>query len=236
MKTSKRSYQPELLDLGSSFYSPKEYGDCLHQLGRIGRFLGGDRASVKTFSKVPKPQSILDVGCGGGQFTIQLARQFPKAQILGIDISQKAIQFAKKRKKEAKVKNAKFEVPSSTTLSYPSNSFDVVTATLVCHHMNDTDLIDFLKKSYQVANKRVIINDLHRHWVPYVGFALIAKLFFPNRLIYHDGLLSIKKAFKRNEWIDYLQAADIPLEHCSITRHWGFRWIINIDTSFKLEK
>lgn len=101
--------------------------------------------------------------------------------------------------------------------------------------MNDDQLIEFLKKSYLVA-KKFIINDLHRHWLASLGFALVAKPFFDNRLIFHDGLLSIKRAFKRQDWIHYLKAAGIPLEQCSITWHWAFRWVLCINTSHKLKQ
>lgn len=231
MKTG-RSYEPELLDLGPSYYSQAEYDDCLVQLSRIGRFLGGNKATLKTLYKIPGTKTILDVGCGGGQFAMQLGKEFPHADITGVDISSKAIEFANTRLMETHLKNVKFET-SDENLSFPSNSFDIVTSTLVCHHLNDEQLINFLKQSYRIARHAIVINDLHRHWLAYSGFSLIAGLFFPNRLIYHDGLLSIKRAFKKSEWIGYLKAAGIPLEHCSISWHWAFRWVLSIDTSFK---
>lgn len=234
MKTNNRSYQPELLDLGPSAYTDKEYEDCLYQLARIGEILGGDKATIKTIMRHPVPKSILDVGCGGGQFTLKLAGQFPKAQVLGIDLSSQAIAFSKQRLSETPLKNVHFEVPLTPELSYKRNSFDIVTSTLVCHHMNDAQLVDFLKRSYEIAAKYVIINDLHRHWLASKGFALLAKPLFANRLIEHDGLLSIKRAFKKRDWIHYLQAAEIPLGACSISWHWAFRWVVCIDTSFKL--
>jgi 2-polyprenyl-3-methyl-5-hydroxy-6-metoxy-1,4-benzoquinol methylase len=235
MKNTKRSFNQELLDLGPSYYTQEEYEDCLKQLSRIGRFLGGNKATLQTFSKLPKPHTILEVGCGGGEFALQLAKQFPQAHVVGIDISSDAIAFAKKRLQETSLKNVRFDV-SSSTLPFPPNSFDVVTSTLVCHHLTDEQLIEFLKNSYQIAKIGMIINDLHRHWLASWGFALIARIFFRNRLIMHDGLLSIKRAFKRQDWIDYLQAAEIPLEHCSITWHWAFRWVISIDTTSKKSK
>lgn len=229
MKTG-RSYEPEILDLGPSHYSQEEYDDCMVQLARIGKLLGGDKASLQMFYNLPKVGTILDVGCGGGTFAIELARKFPHVEITGIDISPQAIKFANKQLKGKNLNNVHFEVPSNLE-SFASHSFDVVTSTLVCHHLNDEQLIDFLRQSYRVAKQAVVINDLHRHWLAYSSFRIIAQIFFPNRLIYHDGLLSIKRAFKKHEWIKYLNAAGIPLEQCSISWHWAFRWVVCIDTS-----
>lgn len=227
----KRVYDKEIIDLGPSFYTEKEYRDCLIKLDKIGRNLGGDRATLWGLDQLKKsPSSILDVGCGGGLFTIRLGEHYPHAQVLGIDISEQAIQFANQKLAESKTKNVKFLIPSSHELNYPMDSFDVVTSTLVCHHLNDEELIDFLKKAYNTAKSAVIINDLHRNSLAGLCFSIISPLFFKNRLIIHDGLLSIKRGFKRTDWENILSAASIPKERYSITWHWAFRWIIWINT------
>lgn len=232
MKLSQRIHTPEWIDLGPDYYTRAEYEDCLYQLDRIGRYLGGDQASFQAFQKLSEPpNSILDVGCGGGTLTMRLAEYYPHAQVLGIDIAQEAIIWAQKRLQAyiPPLTNIKFQVPSTPQLEYLPKTFDVVTSTLVCHHLSDEALIDFLKQSYRIAKKAVILNDLHRHILAEKGFSIIARLFFRNRLIIHDGLLSIKRAFIYDDWVNYLQAAAIPLDRCSITWHWPFRWTVFIN-------
>jgi 2-polyprenyl-3-methyl-5-hydroxy-6-metoxy-1,4-benzoquinol methylase len=229
-----RSSEKEILDLGSSFYSLEEYHQCLEYLDRIGRYLGGDQASYRAFDSLPhSPESILDVGCGGGGFTFRLAQKYPKARVLGIDTSKDAIEFAKTQLQNSNVgtKNIEFSFISSPDLDFSPHSFDIVTSTLVCHHMNDDELVHFLKKAYKVAKRAVILNDLHRHPLAYAGYGLIAPIFFNNRLIIHDGLLSIKRSFIRRDWITLLSKAEIPLENCKISWHWAFRWIVFITPS-----
>lgn len=214
-----RSQELEIMDLGPPHYTQEEYEECLRQLAQIGKYLGGDSATLKTFKHLRTPGSILEMGCGGGQFTQILAKIFPNTQVTGYDISADAIAFAKR----CYLPNLEF------TLELPKDAkYDIVTSTLVCHHLNDQELIAFLKDAYRRANKAVIINDLQRSKLAYYGFALISSLFFRNRLIRHDGLLSIKRAFKKQELIDLLKAADIPLEYCHITWHWAFRWIVTM--------
>jgi 2-polyprenyl-3-methyl-5-hydroxy-6-metoxy-1,4-benzoquinol methylase len=225
----KRLNQPEWIDLGPHYYTQKEYQDCLYQLDRIGRFLGGDQASFWAFKQIPGSiKSILDVGCGGGLFTQRLAKNYPQCQATGIDISQTAIQFANEQLDPLLSSRVNFIRPSSPRLDYPPDSFDVVTTTLVCHHLKDEEIIDFLQKACSVASKGVIINDLHRHFLATASFSCMAPLFFRNRLIIHDGLISIRKAFKKSDWISYLKTACIPPQAYSITWHPFFRWIIII--------
>lgn len=229
MKLDQRSQQLEWLDLGSSYYTPQEYADCLFQLDRIGRYLGGDCATFWAFKQLKHlPNSILDVGCGGGLFTIRLAQHYPQAKVMGIDISSEAIEFAKKQPCPP---NVEFYVPPSPQLHYAPHTFDVITATLVCHHLKDEELVAFLKNAYHIAKSAVILNDLHRYFLAALGFKVLAPLLFPNRLIEHDGLLSVQRAFKRQDWVRLLQAANIPPAHFSITWHWAFRWMVIINPS-----
>lgn len=231
---SQRSHEPEWIDLGPSHYTRAEYRDCLNQLDRIGRFLGGDRATLKTLNQLPTPpNSILDVGCGGGLFTMRLAAHYPHARILGIDLSQEAIDFAREHLACAQpsLPHVQFLVPLTPHLDDLTESFDVVMATLVCHHLSDQELISFLQQACRIAKKAVIINDLHRHPLATMGFGLLTPCFFRNRLIWHDGLLSIRRSFTRRDWWTYLAAAGIERRHCTVTWHWAFRWIVKIDTN-----
>lgn len=233
MKHSDRSDKKELIDLGEPYYTPSEYDHCLEELDRIGIYLGGDRATLWAFDQLPRtPTSIVDFGCGGGGFTMKLAKQYPDAQVMGYDISASAVKYARNKcqQKYPNLSNIHWIVPASTDLKYLPDQFDVITATLVCHHLSDEELINFLKFAYKKASQAIILNDLHRSLTASLGFGLLAPLLFRNRLIIQDGSLSIKRGFIRRDWISYLTAAEIPLERCSITWHWAFRWIIRIDT------
>ena len=182
---SKRSQQAELIDLGASFYTASEYRECLFQLDRIGRFLGGDRATFSAFNKLTfTPESIADIGCGSGLYTMRLAARYPTADVVGIDLSQEAISIAQENLKNSRspLPRLRFFVPPVTNLNIP-NQYDVVTATLMTHHLSDQELIAFLKQTCQSARRAVILNDLHRHWLATAGFVMLAPLLFRNRLI-----------------------------------------------------
>jgi len=241
-----RSREPELIDLGSQYYTQEEYDNCLYQIGRIGKYLGANNAmlthSTRIASSLPgfassfaghgrvtggNINSILDVGCGGGYFTAQLAKKFKNIQVTGIDINPDAITHSQTR--NPRLNNLKFELRNTPELNEPPKSYDIVTATLVCHHLSDEEIIDFLKRAKLVARKNIIINDLQRNRIAYFFALIIMPIFFKNRLVENDSLLSIKKSFTYNDWIYYLYNAGIKPEDYMISWHWPFRWIIKIN-------
>jgi len=229
-----RSNQPELMDLGPSHYTAEEYNDCLSKLGLVGLLLGGDRATLKAFAKLPSHlSSILDVGCGNGALTLKLAQKYPNAKVVGIDIAADAIDQANaykdvyEKKHNCKLTNLSFQHRINPQLSEPPKSYDVVTNCLVCHHLTDEQLIQFLRDAGRIARKAIIINDLHRHPLAYALFWLISPL-FRNRMLRHDGLISICRGFKRRELVGYLQAAGFMPDSYTIKWMWAFRWLITV--------
>lgn len=230
---NKRSCKLEWLD-AEDCLTKEEYKHYVLQLDKVGRFLGGDKANFWAIDQIEKnPRSILDLGCGGGHFTMRLAKRYPQACVKGIDTSQQAIDFANQllNIQCTTLSNVSFEKTLVSQLNDSSKTFDLIISTLVFHHLSDEEIIDTLKKCYSIAKKGIIINDLHRDPLALIGFGILGPLLLPNRRVIYDGLVSIQKGFKRKDWINYLEKARIPLERCSIKWHWPYRWIVMIRTS-----
>jgi 2-polyprenyl-3-methyl-5-hydroxy-6-metoxy-1,4-benzoquinol methylase len=222
----KRSEDLEIIDLKN--YSKEEYELCLKTLDRVGRWLGGDAGTFAALDRMKtEPKSILDVGCGGGIFTSRLALQYPQAKIVGIDVNRDAIAFAKKNVNLPT--NISYESRNQGQLIESPKSYDVVMSTLVCHHLSDEQIIDFLQRATNVAKKKVIINDLHRNPLAYYLFKLVSPICFRNRLVEHDGPLSVLRSFKRKDWEYYLEKAGVRPTDYRIRWRWAFRWLIEIE-------
>jgi len=74
----------------------------------------------------PEPERILDIGCGTGAGTLFLAREYPRARIRGVDLSEAMIARATAKiglDPEARVA---FRVGDASKLPYPDASFDLV--------------------------------------------------------------------------------------------------------------
>jgi hypothetical protein len=64
---------------------------------------------------------------------------------------------------------------------------------------------------------------VHRHWFPYYGFPLLARIMLWHRFIREDGQISVARAFVRAEWESYLQQAAITPEQARIVWYFPFR-------------
>ena len=76
--------------------------------------------------------SILDVGCGPGFLCNLLAKKYPDKFVKGIDLSEKAIKYAKKYQNT--LPNIAFEVQDVNLLTEPSNIYDLVICNSSLHH------------------------------------------------------------------------------------------------------
>jgi 2-polyprenyl-3-methyl-5-hydroxy-6-metoxy-1,4-benzoquinol methylase len=222
-----------------------EYHENLYQIGIISNLTAADFASLSSvgFQRFVndcecEPESILDVGCGAGWLAIALAGRFRACKITGIEISEEAIHYAKMQQQtilDAKIhQNILFRKVDHVDLREPDNSVDIVTCSLVTHHIpTDEDIVTFLKRAGQVAKKAVIINDLERDPIAIFAYQIFIKPLFSNRLTRHDGLLSIRRSFSKFEWHSYLLQAgysenQFRINWCPISR-----FIIYIDVRNK---
>lgn len=79
---------------------------------------------------------VLDVGCGPGTITIDLARRIGEGNVIGIDRSEEVVAEARAAAAAAGVANVAFEVGDVYALGAPE-SFDVVHAHQVLQHLSD---------------------------------------------------------------------------------------------------
>lgn len=87
------------------------------------------RCILNAIGNVAKRETILDVGCGNGFSTLQIAKKFPEAMITGIDYSEAMIAEANKKI----VPNVEFFVGNVLTASHhkelKGQRFDIVLST-----------------------------------------------------------------------------------------------------------
>ena len=76
-----------------------------------------------------RPQKMLDIATGTGDFAILSAQMLHPLQLIGTDISEGMMEVGRQKVAEAGLSDhITFEYQDCTALTYPDNSFDAVTA------------------------------------------------------------------------------------------------------------
>ena len=81
-------------------------------------------------------EHVLDVGCGDGKVTAELARAVPKGSVIGIDASPEMIRFARKTFPPGKHPNLEFQVMDARNIRL-ARRFDIVFSSSVLHWVDD---------------------------------------------------------------------------------------------------
>ena len=81
---------------------------------------------------------ILDIGTGPGRLPIEIAKQVPNAEVIGIDLSEDMVRIANRNaEKEGLSTRVKFKVGSAYATGFLDDSIDLVTSTGVIHHLKE---------------------------------------------------------------------------------------------------
>jgi SAM-dependent methyltransferase len=80
---------------------------------------------------------ILDVGCGPGTITVDLARRIGPGHVIGVDNASEVIALADATADDSAVTNVRFAVGDAYDLDFADASFDVVHAHQMLQHLAD---------------------------------------------------------------------------------------------------
>ena len=87
-----------------------------------------------------KPQTLLDIATGTGDFAILAAEMLRPQKLVGADISEGMMEIGRQKVREKGLDNIiSFEKEDCTALSYPEATFDAVTAAFGIRNFADLD-------------------------------------------------------------------------------------------------
>jgi ubiquinone/menaquinone biosynthesis C-methylase UbiE len=102
----------------------------------ISAWVLGDRLKVAADMVSSNIKSILDIGCGEGHFIRIVLGRYPYAKLVGLDISEENMDYAKKL-----VPKAKFVVGDASELPFRNRSFDCIVLLEVLDHCENVDVV-----------------------------------------------------------------------------------------------
>jgi len=228
--TSKRKMETEQMD--DFTVQGDLLTETLDQLARINRYLGGNQVTMNGLKKilkdhpVDKPLTIVDMGCGNGDVLRCIAEYGKKGgydfRLIGIDANAHTVDYA--RKLSGNYKELSFQQLDVFSEEFQKLEYDLVLATLFLHHFSEEEIVTLLQSVMKTATVGMVVNDLHRNALAYFLFRLLG-LFIRNPMTREDGLISIRKAFKREDLENMSKKINAK---SSIQWKWAFRyqWII----------
>lgn len=215
-----RSNEPERIDTGD--YTPEEYETFLREIAFINRYFGDKRALEKSLlaeisASDLRQFSVLDVGCGSGEL-LRIIAEFASrkdriAKLTGIDLSPISSSVTKSESREfPEIESVQGD---ALRLPFADQSFDYSISSLFFHHLKDDEIVEVLREMSRVSRRGIVIIDLHRDVVPYIGYKILCFVFRISELVRHDGSLSIKKGFRTHDLERLITQAGFPVASVS---------------------
>jgi ubiquinone/menaquinone biosynthesis C-methylase UbiE len=189
----------------------------LRDFRRINRWLGGASLSEPAIDALAAHRAeltLLDVGTGGADIPVALleraARRSRRWSVVAIDSRPEVLATAvRMRPAVATTPGLELHVGDGRSLPYPDRSFDVAHASLVLHHLTPVEADGLLREMARVARLGVVVNDLERGRLGWLGAWLMGHLLTGSRFTRHDAPLSVARSYRASEMVELIEGADL---------------------------
>lgn len=207
---------PELMDGDLSY---EDFRDCLRSLEIVNRWSLGYRPTLAWLEQVlhgsGDPVHIVDVGCGGGDLLRRIEgwarRRGIAVQLTGIDLNP----YAARAAAEFTGNELGITWVTGDAMGYrPEKPVDIVVSSLMAHHLEDDEIVALLRWMESTARVGWFINDLERAEWSSRMFGWVRW----HRLVRHDGPVSFRRAFWKEDWVRLLAAAEVPREAVTLEK------------------
>jgi len=162
---------------------------------------------------------VLDVGAGSGLLAKKLSdwarRRGWNWQFTNLDVNSITPTSAS---------GATFVAGSALELPFADNSFDLVVASQMTHHLTDAEVVQHWREAWRVTRDAVFISDLHRNAGFYAMLWLTMLLMRTDNNLRKDGLISVKRGFRRREWRELAARAEIS--NAKVWLYYGTRIVL----------
>lgn len=209
----------------------------LRDLRRVNRLLGGVALSRRSLDVLVGRLadrgvaiSVLDVGTGGADIPLALLaswrRRGRKLEVTAVDERPEVLAAARAGDPRlGDVPGLTLAVADGRALPYPDGAFDVAHASLLLHHLEPVDAVAALREMRRVSTRGVVINDVARGRLAWLGAWILAHVATGNRYSRHDAPLSVRRAYTAVEAEALLLASGLrPIGRS--TGPFRYRWAI----------
>jgi ubiquinone/menaquinone biosynthesis C-methylase UbiE len=144
--------------------------------------------------------SLLDVASGSADIPLAIAHSAARAgldaRIVATDLSPQIVAIA--REQVAETPSVTVERQDALALPYAPGSFDLALCTLALHHFDPEAAVALLVSMARVG-RRVLVFDVERSPLAYVGSLLLTRLLLMHPMTRHDAAASVRRAYTAPE-------------------------------------
>ena len=212
----------------------EEYRRCLRDLAAVNTVTLTRRPILRWLERVVsqvdpgEAVALIDVGYGYGDLlrAIRLwsRRRAFVLDLVGLDLNPMSEPIARAATRSDMAIDFRTGDVFTAELE---RRFDFVVSSQMTHHLSDEALVAFIRWMERTAVRGWFIGDLHRHAIPLHAFGLLARLAGWHRFVQHDGLVSIARSFRREDWQRLLAAAGQDPAAIEIRWHVPFRLCVS---------
>jgi ubiquinone/menaquinone biosynthesis C-methylase UbiE len=187
----------------------------LRDLKRINWMTGGAALSVRAVRLLlPDGGTVVDVGAGAADIPVRLLadarRRGTPLEVTATDSRQEVLDAANTiRPALGHMPGLTLGLADGLRLPWPGASFDVGHTSMVIHHLEPDDAVVFLAELRRVARRGIVVNDLARGRLAWLGAWLISHTLAASRFTRNDGPLSVRRAYTREEMEGLIRRADL---------------------------
>lgn len=225
-----RATEPEWMDVRD--YPLDDFAAVLNDLETVNRVT---RAAPPTLAFLQRltagwPEGaelrVADLGYGQGGMLRRIHRWATarglKPRLTGVDLNPRCRTLAQA------------QTPADMGISWhqgdlfawaPAERPHAIVSALFAHHLPDPDVVRLLRWQEETASHGWFVNDLHRHWFAWGGFAALAWAARWHPCVRHDGALSVRRAFVPEDW--HRMLAEAGVEGATLRWHPLFRLCVS---------
>lgn len=140
-----------MAETGRTYLPAAGYHWSLALYDPVVKLLGGDmaRAMLLEQAAVRPGHRVLDIGCGTGSLLVQIKRNYPDVEVVGLDPDPRALARAK-RKSRRPALSFQLDQGFADELPYADDTFDRVFSSFMFHHLEDVNRTRTLREVRRV--------------------------------------------------------------------------------------